>query len=339
LYSDKATNCGGGVEEWRLYKTINLTGVISPSFCFGELDSQVDINDGVLVYASDATHQPEQIFCINGPNDPGYEYSYRNFCAELPAWASQNPAVRIEIVAHSETAGHQLLVDELVVLGENPSCDTTLLTEDFNCTPGPLPNPFNGWTVSGTVLCGSSSGCHDGSTVATSANSSGALSRTIDTTGLYDIMMCVYLGDNGAMASGEEVAFSLDTNDGNGWQTFYYEEQDLGVDGTCRPLCFDLSGYDSEVDNNPNLKLEFYLASNNAAQRLEIDHITIGAGAACPAAGAITLGPISEPGNDSEYYFDVTSNIPNTQTAAWIRCYWGDPSQWRESWYVISYIY
>lgn len=331
LQTDLATNCGGGVEEWRLVRTFDTRGLDDIEVCFRISGRAATADEGILLYASDSTHD-EQASCLNGmPLTPdgstppdGLE---RPFCATLPAWTADNPALVVTFIAHSENAGEALFLDDVVVRGWSSSCTpsrTTLFTEDFStCSTGSdIADGWNGWSVTAaaaTLQCLTE--CS--SNVALGMRSAVTMSHAVDTTAVDgDVRLCFDVGDRAADA-GEWITVSFDA--GTGWQEAWRWDDDLGTDGSCASVCVVLSDIDPAVALNPDLVIRFELVSNHVNDHLYIDDVLVDGATFCPAGSAASISGLADLGGGS-YSFDLVDDAAAPMGAA-ARCSWDTPPE------------
>lgn len=84
--------------------SFDTTGVGALTLCFDLAYDRTWAFDGVLVYVSDETHSPEQVFCLMGDAHPDIDGTLYNFCVDLPSWAENNPAVAVKFVLHTNVS-------------------------------------------------------------------------------------------------------------------------------------------------------------------------------------------------------------------------------------------
>jgi hypothetical protein len=332
LRTDLATNCGGSAEEWRLERTLDTRGLGDIEVCFGIADVDASRYEGILLYARDATHD-ERVFCLNGPPvvadgsaDPDrLEWPY---CRSLPAWASDNPALELEFVAHSEGAGKMLALDDVVVRGWPTACTCTrvaLLEEDFSgCTAGSdIVDGWNGWTVTGEIgnlTC--EPACSSGNGARVRRGNAG-LSRTVDTTAACgDVRLCVDVGDRNA-DDGESIAILFDA--GSGWQEAWRWEDDWGADGTCSRVCIVLTDLDPAAAGNPALGVRIDLASNHNLDHVLVDGIVVDGALPCPAGSAASVRGLTDESGGS-YSLELVDDA-GTLMSAFAICSWDEPDE------------
>ncbi len=194
---------------------------------------------------------------------------------------------------------------------------TTLINTDFeddlnpgSCAPV-VDQVADGWTiVSGTSCYGTGTSCPMSNpnnrdccdnlkcpidlagTIAfqadrdtcTSGSRQWRLQHTFDATGLQNIELCFDYAGNGA--TGDEI-LQIDLADASNYQPNVFCDDGGptgGVNNIWFRTCVDLSAAAVFADNNPALRVIFFLHSNNGNDRIYIDNITLrGESISCPA--------------------------------------------------------
>jgi hypothetical protein len=332
LKSDKGTNCGAKKEEWRIVKTYDFSDLTDIEVCFHVGDNNADNKQGVLVYASDGLNGPDQIFCQIDKVQPGVNDVLYPFCASLPGWADDNPAVAVLFIVHSENAGRIMYLDNISVHGRYQGCGVTTaeaFSEDFSGCPDPIGDGWNGWTTdsgdtSSYPKC-PGFGC-SGFNGAEADDDWMTLERTVDASGLDgNVVLCFTYGDDGADGASQfDVAF----NPGGGWKTAWSQTGDPGPDQNCREVCVNLSNIDSRANRNPALDIQFSVDASGG--KIDIFEVRVEGAVYCDGEtiGAITLGAISE-GAAGTYTFDM-NDAPWEQFQADILCSWDSPPAGQE---------
>jgi hypothetical protein len=324
MRSDQAQN-GSNREEWRIQKTFDLSNLANNEVCFYFAGAGLLGNDALLVYASDSQND-DLIFCQNGMVRTGANNVAFPLCASLPAWTDDNPAVTITILAHSEDNNHILYLDNVIVHGWPSQCAANaqdVLSEDFDGCPGtPLPNPWNGWTVDGTLYCNSATVCEAGGR-AIMSNGFARISRVLDASNLDgNVRLCFWPGEIGVIDSldGMLVEFSIDG--GSNWAIAWGFSNNFGpASPMCGEICVNLSDIDRRVNRNGSLGLRFSFFSDNTNHYVMLDHILLSGATYCDGTTAIEIGPFAEIGMAGEYSFTVT-NQPKQQLYTDLQCRW-----------------
>jgi hypothetical protein len=98
----------------------------------------------------------------------------------------------------------------------------------------------------------------------------------------------------------------------------------LGPDNTCHPNCVNLSLVDPAVNGNPRLGIGLILATDNAGQYINADHLSLTGERYCDGTGILQVGNLTEspPGS---YKFTVR-DVGAVQLGASVECVWGDPA-------------
>jgi hypothetical protein len=330
LRTDRATNCSGDVEEWRLERTFDTRGLTDIEVCFRVAGRSATSDEGILLHASDSSHD-DQVFCRNGmpitlggsalPNEQEWP-----FCARLPSWAEDNPAVLLTFIAHSENAGEALFLDDVVVRGWPSTCTptrSTLFTEDFSsCSGTTIPDGWNGWSISST---GGDPGCVNkcGSDVALVDGETTTFSHTVDTTGAdTDVRLCFDVGDHWT-ESDAWMTVSLDA--GSGWQEVWHWESDWGPDDSCTRICMSLSDVNSAVAGITGLEIRFELSTSHHLHDLYIDNVLVDGASFCPARSEASVSGLTDLGGGS-YSLDLVDDA-GSQMLALAHCSWDTPPE------------
>ncbi len=323
MRSDKATNNNtNNVEEWRMYKQFDLSNLKTPEVCFWMAGAALNANDALMAYASDSSHPGDQIFCQNNMIRAGANNMWFPRCAQLPSWAEDNSAVTITFLAHSETGGHIVYLDNIVVHGWPSQCATntqTILTSPFTGCP----SDWNGWTVAGSPTCNASATyqCQDTNFVY-KTNGTATLSRVVDASALDgNVRLCFYVGDFGATAPTDSVLAEFSINGGANWQTAWSFGGDFGTNGTCGNICVNLSELDRRVNRNNALGLRFTLSAASG-RYIYLDQITLSGSTYCDGTGTIGIGAFADVmGTPGSYTFGVTDE-PRQQLYTDLQCRW-----------------
>ena len=312
------------MEEWRLYKTFNTTGITNLELCFKIGDRGADSNEGLFVYVSDGLRN-EQVFCLNGEPQPGIDDFLYPYCISLPSWASNNTSLKITFIAHSDNSGDILYLDDISLRGWLASCPPTVQTvfrEDFTGCPSSIPDGWNGWRVVGNPQCATPV-CPSSSEGVFSWSDSWSMERTIDTSLLSgNVILCFDSGDFLSDLD-SRVSVEFDTGKGSGWQTAWLQTGDLGPDRECRTNCVNLSNINNDVNGNPNLKIRFSVSSLSGGN-IVIDNIVVSGSVYCDATGIVSISSLSET-TPATYMFNVT-DVSGTPLDAFIECSWGTSS-------------
>jgi hypothetical protein len=330
-------NCGGGHEQWRLYKTYDFSALNNLEVCFEVADQSANYNEGLLVYVRDASNGPEQIFCLNGKVQSGVSNVFYPYCASLPAWANDNAAVTIEFVAHSNNYNDFVYLDNIAVRGWHQWCAPSYadaLDEDFSGCPNPIFDGWNGWSVaSGSP--GSFPAC-PGFTCSSLGSDAAAevrndwmtLERRVDASSLDgDVRLCFTYGDNGAWGSDTNIDVFFDA--GSGWKNIWAQSGNFGPNGNCREVCINLSDLDPDANRNPDLGVRIEMASGNSSP-VSLYEVRVSGALYCDgdAIGAVQLDTMTDNG-DGTYTFDAR-DVPVEQLTADILCSWDSPPSGQE---------
>ena len=322
MRGDRALNCGGGVEEFRLVKSFDTTGFSNLEICFDYGETGANANDGIIVVAADGTNTA-QVYCLNGEPRPGVNGVLYPLCASLPAWAGNNSNLEITIIIHSETNNHALYLDDVVVKGWISTCSPNTLTifsENFSgCPGGVIPDNWNGWAVTGSPACPGTWNCGGSGNSAQSSGNRWVITRNVDTSAVDgDVILCFSIGDTAAGA-GDSVLVEFDSGDGGGWKTAWSQMGNLGGDGTCGRICVDLSLLDSGVAMNPSVGLRFTVETA-AGHQINLDDISLSGAVYCNAGGIVSIGAVSD--NGGGFYSFSVSDTFGKQLSTRISCIW-----------------
>ena len=322
MRSDQQQN-DNGYEEWRLRKTFDLSNLTDSEVCFYSAGNNLGGNDALIIYAEDGQNS-QQIFCQNGLVRPGANNVAFPWCATLPPWANDNPAVTITILAHSEDNGHILYLDNIVLHGWPTQCapnSVEYFTEDFNDCPSPLPSNWNDWTVAGTINCNSASTCYAGNRAFMSMGVA-SLTRTVDTRSLDgNIHLCFYPGELNAnnASDGMLVEYSVD---GSIWSPAWIFVNNFG-DTLCGEICVNLSDLDRRVARNPNLGIRFIMFSDNAGNVINLDYIRLTGSRWCSGSGIVDAYQFTEDSQGTQGRYDFTTrDQAGNQLYTELQCIW-----------------
>jgi hypothetical protein len=330
LRTNKGSNCGGGVEEWRIQKNYtNFSDLIGLEMCFDIAGHNANIDQAIAVVADgpDNPGVPDMFFCDSGgPRDTVDDIFYR-FCAPLPAWANGSSDVTLTIIAHSEDNQRTLLLDNISIRGWNDVCTPnylTAFTEDFAGCPDPLTDGWGGWHVSGTVNCTTEAfTCYDTSERLWVDGTDAELWTSVDTTGLVgDVWLCFYFGDDGNNNNSRWLDLGMKTDPtALEWTEVWSFLGDQEPDQSCQEVCVNLTDVDPNAANNDDLRLRFYMYSGR--DPLYLDQITLRGAEICDAAGAVDLSAIID-NLDGTYTF-TAQDTAGIAIDVDITCTWDDP--------------
>ncbi|NMB75029.1 MAG: hypothetical protein GYA21_07855 [Myxococcales bacterium] len=314
LRSRLNTNCTGTEKQWRLQKTIDLSGIAAPELCFSVGDAGATANSSVQAYVQDPSHGQTQVWCINGGPQPEVDNVLYPVCVNLPAWAADNAQVTIMFVLHSETASETVFLADVLVRGTGGGCTLsprTALDENFaSCNTG-------GWTFGGGAHQCLNTGCTDHTAWRPGLFAQGvafSASAEVDASALDErVEVCFRAGSNLAQPAD---SLALQFNAGGGWLTAWSQSGPLGTDNTCRETCVNLSELDPLVNNNPALQLRFDVSGDGT---IGLYGVTVRGVSHCSAAAAVlALSPVTGGGGGS-YTFSAT-DVGSRQLTARIRC-------------------
>jgi hypothetical protein len=324
LRTNKQSNCGGGVEEWRLQKTFDFTGMTGIEFCLDIASQNANDNQAVAVTAYDTLNPtPEMFLCQFGEPRQTVDGEFYRFCGMLPAWADDSPDTTISIIAHSENNGRMMFVDNISIHAWNDACTPsylTVLTEDFTGCNDPL-DGASGWAVTGTVNCTVEGfDCFDASERVWVEGNSGTITRWVDTSALTgDVVLCFFYGDGGA-DGGKSLEVQFSTN-GTDWLVAWDHSGDQRPDNSCHEVCVNLTDLDPLTAGNPTLGIMFDLTSGR--DPIYLDHITLRGAEACDAAGIVDLSTLTD-NSDGTYTF-TAQDTAGTPVDVSITCTWDNP--------------
>jgi len=330
LKSDMATNCGGGIEEWRITKTFDTTGLDNIALTFGMGARTATADDFFLVRLSDASHS-EFLVCSDGSILASLPYRGRDklylFHFDLPAWTGNNPNLEVAFIANSSGPDHTMYIDDISLRGWPAACPrayNTAFEETFSGCPDPIPDGWNGWTVTGSPICpGFECSGGEGDAFGAESNGSGwTMEHAVDTSELGgDVHLCFDLGESGA-GNGESVTVEFSTDGGMGWQTAWEQDGDMTVDGRCARICVDLSGMDISVRKNAGVRIRFTVESNN--RPVDIDDIVVRGAVYCNAGTDLVVGAAEETPSPGRYEL-LVENADGGQLSALVTCTWDGP--------------
>jgi hypothetical protein len=293
MRTNKATNCGGGVEEWRLNKVFDFSDLSDLRLCFDLADNNANDNQVVAVWVEDLDSPgPLEIYCQpNGPRDNVDDVAFRQ-CVDLPAGLNGRARVEVEFVAHSENDNRVMTIDNISLTGWAAVCAAdmvSLVIEDFDGCTDPLPDPFGAWTVGGTILCNTSDfNCYDASDRAIADATTGSIERRVDASALdADVELCWHFGDKGNDA---DKTLLVEYDAGSGFQSAWGYTGNQGPNDGCLQVCVNLTNLDPAVARNPDLGLRFSLGSNS--EELVIDHILLRGARNCTAGADLCPVPV-----------------------------------------------
>jgi len=327
LISSIDTNCGGGLPEWRIEKTVNMSGRQAGQVCMKIADVSAGDTNAVLIYASDGTNGPDEIFCLNGPPRRATSETFYWFCGNLPGWANDNPAVTVQLVAHVMEPGRAYWIDDLELFSWPLGCPPTYqqaLLETFSGCPNPIGDGWNDWSVSSSLpnypecpgfacpMPGSGNG-------AMVDDAWMRLERVVDASALDSrVELRFVVGDDGAAGTSEVEVFF---NAGSGWQRAFYKPGNIGPNGECAPVYLNLSDLDPDVNNNPALGIAFDITANNG--QISLFSVSLSGAVDCLAGSQVDLGPIGDNG-DGSYSF-TAQNAAGTPLMGELECHWDTP--------------
>jgi cysteine-rich repeat protein len=334
LRSNVASNCGGGFEEWRLSKTFSTAGLGALELGF-DLGAAFLSTDGAVVVTLDDASNEETLLCGSIDllaTELGFSSGSKLLPVRLalPAWAEDNPAVTATFALGSGGDLNTLFLDNVSLRGWPLACPPTtltLMTETFDACPDPIPDGWNGWTVTGSPSCpGFDCAGGEGDGFGPAANGrTWTMEHGVDATDLDgEVVLCFDLGESGANLD-ESILAEFSTDGGARWQAAWSLERDMTVDGRCARICVSLSDIDTGVRHNPALRIRFTLSSNNRS--VTIDDVDVRGAVYCPAGSQVLLGPVTDTPSPGGY--EVTVQDTGGQLSALVECRWGAPEHGR----------
>ncbi|MCK5803092.1 MAG: hypothetical protein KAI66_09680, partial [Lentisphaeria bacterium] len=332
LRSNRELNCSPtDLRQWRLYKTFDATGLEDLEVCFDFGESGATSNEALLVYASDAVDD-DQIFCRQGEARLGEDYTLYPFCASLPAWANNNPAVTLTFIAHSRDDWDSLYLDDIVVRGWHQTCAPTyqdVFSDDFDACD------LTDWNVNGAPTCPGDFSCDGTNNLwAEGSPDSWSIDRVIDISVLDgSVELCFEFGDDHA-DFGDSIHVEFDP--GTGWQTAWYQNGNMGQDNTCYQVCVNLSNIDPTVNRNSALGIRFTLTSNAWSDEIFLDNVLLRGAIYCDGSGAILLGAMSD--ETGGIYSFTATDLSGARLDGDINCYWDLPPVPIEDWSHVEYM-
>jgi hypothetical protein len=340
LKTDEATNCGIKKEEWRLTKTFDFSGLWKINLCLDVAARNATGDEGILVYADDEYHDPVRVFCQIGQPHPGVNSFFYRDCSDiLPDWAENNPAVTLQIIAHSENANEAMYLDNVSVRGWPLECDpgrNTVLEERFD---GCDTSQWQVVNANVEPTCPSGVSCTgDSEALATDwdTGSTWEIRRRVDASTLdADVELCFDVGDWNADDSDEYVLVQIDT--GSGWQTVWSQDTQLNEGANCSTVCVNLSEIDPLVNRNPDLGIGFTLAGEENNQVLVDDIVLSGARHCAVPGNMVELEPFALPGQ-GRYTF-AARNVNGEPLATDLVCSWDSPPAGQSVWDAASVWY
>jgi len=325
-----------GQQQWRMRKSFNTTGLTNLSLCFELGDNGVTGTDEALyAYVEDSLHTMTQVFCINGEPQPGVNYVLYPYCVNLPSWAENNSNITITFIAHSEQNGNVVYLDSVSLRGWKTPCSPstqTILNDNFDSCD------LTGWTFTGTPTCPGTWSCGGTGSSLQATNQTWTIQRQVDASNLDgNVTLCFSYGDNTA-GLGSSINVQFNSNDGNGWQTAWFQIGNLGPDQTCRNICVNLSDIDSDVNRNAALEIRFSVGTI-AGQSYDLDNILLRGSTYCNDSVNVSLSPISESGGGFYSFTATETDVPATRLDADINCSWGrNPPVYVQDWTTINFI-
>lgn len=322
-------NCGGGVKQWRIGHAVDASTATDLRLCYDAGEAYAVAADGIYALVSDGTSSM-QLDCVRGDND--WRGAMEMRCADLPAWASNNPNLTVTLVAHDDAAHgaypmevRRMFLDNVLLFGRDAACPTPrvdVFREDFAGCPDPIPEGFHGWSiVEGAPRCapagGACSGRGEGALV---QGAEWALRRVVDTSTLSGaVQACFFVGHVAANDTTESVAVSIDVGDGAGWRRAGRGSLYRAPDSQCQEICFNLSAVHPAAAHNPALGLRVELASTAAGIATMIDDIRISGRQSCADDALVSTGPVTAAGTGA---FDVAITRGAQPVTAQLTCTW-----------------
>jgi cysteine-rich repeat protein len=347
LRSDKRENCGGDHEEWQIRKQINALGVTSLKLCLSVgKKGAITAAEWLIIRVSDEGHN-EVLVCLNGDdiiNDFLFGESIDDTlypaCFDLPGWAANNENVTITIIAHSESDGKAVFIDDAAIKGESGGCSisrTIVFREDFTGCAGVMTDGWHGWTVNGTINCpgfACTGGSGDGIGIAANGVS-WVIEHALDTSTIDgEVMLCFDLGENNA-DGGESVSAEFSTDGGHTWHRAWYQEKNMTPNMECRNICVDLSSIEPSIRRNPDARIRFSLTADNRI--VVIDAIEVSGAEYCDGSALVGVSPVSE---DTPGHYELGVSTPGSdQLSVLLTCGWDEPPLPVESTAEIMFIH
>jgi hypothetical protein len=295
-------------EGWRLYRYFDLRGYDSAEVCFHFGHVGGNAQDIFQVQADNGTNpMGASPACLPAPGSLQGAMAYS--CATLAASAVTWPQTRVTFWIHSDTNGHAWVLDDVQVKAEYAGCQPTTVvafSEDFTGCPATLADGWNNWGVTGTPTCGP--GDCNGESLEITAAADWTIEHTVDASALTgQVNLCWSVGDT-LLAVVQNFEVQFDTNNGDGWQTAYWNAGNIMYGSGCDRICRDLTAFDPTAAGNPDLRVRFSAAGS--AGSVYIDDISVSGQDRCDAFSLIQAGAVTPLPND--YGVDVTnpSGIP-----------------------------
>jgi hypothetical protein len=325
LRSDKAQNCDGGREEWRLFKFFNTRGLHDLRVCFEYAEHNATDDDTIMVIVADPNDltNADVIFCQDdGPATPINDFFYR-YCADVPIDYENQQEIVIGFALHSNNNDDILYLANVEVTGWGGGCnggETVVLQDDFNDCD------LSQWAVGGdSPDCPGAFDCDGSNNLGTGNDDWTIRMEDIDASGLDShVELCFDHGDHAADSSGEYLTASYDV--GNDWQTAWHRNTNFGLDDICRTVCVNLSELEPAVNNHPSLRIRIRLHSDRNDDNVVLDNVVLKGASYCPAdPQTVLLNELQDQG-DGSYTFQAI-DVGVSQMTTEVRCYWGsDPS-------------
>jgi hypothetical protein len=325
LRTDQATNCGGGVEEWRLTKTFDVTDTTDMAICFNYAGIGVNNRDGVVVYVADTLNPtPVEVYCdVEGPvrDVDGVFYWV---CGAIPAAFDNSPDMSVLVVMHSEGNGHVVFIDDLELYGWVDGCPPdvrVVFTDTFDDGVGAC--DYSNWSVTGdTPICPAQWDCSGDDLALQSENTAWTIETTVDAIALDGfVTLCFDVGTNGTNADDEVL---VEFNADGGWETAWASSDDLGPNRQCGQVCVNLSALNSAANNNAVLGIRFALTSIGGGDEIVLDDVSVTGFHYC-STGTVDVTLSSPPVDQGGGVYQVTAtNNGGTPVTVDVQCVW-DP--------------